>query len=137
MSVTVNYDMVMDVSIAFARIWGGFFIIFGFLFLISKFLGKVIEMSDNKFFTVATGYNSMMFGLATVVLHNIWALDWRLFITILGWSTLIKGVMKIGFPEQVNKNAQHFKKNQWVSALAMFAMGGWLLWKSFVWVPVL
>ena len=123
-------SVVLDVSIAFARIWGGFFLIFGLLFILAKFLGKVIEMSDNKFFTVATGYNSLMFGLATVALHNIWVLDWRLVITLLGWSTLLKGIMKIAFPEGINQNAQRFKKNQWASALALLAMGGWLLWKG-------
>ena len=69
--------------------------------------------------------------LVTVILHNFWVWDWPVAITILAWSTLIKGIMKIGFPEHIRKQAQRFKKNQWVSAAILLIMGGWLLWMGF------
>jgi hypothetical protein len=122
----------MDISIFFARLWGSFYIIFGVLFIITRQLGKTIEMTDNKAFVIATGYTSMIMGLVTVILHNIWVADWRLAITIIGWSTLIKGITKIGFPELIHKQAQRFKKNQWLSATIIILMGGCLLWMSFV-----
>ncbi|MBU1759197.1 hypothetical protein KKG31_09040, partial [Patescibacteria group bacterium] len=88
----------MEISIYLAQIWGGFFLIFGILFLVAKFLGRVIEMTKDKSFVISTGYTSLLMGLVTVVIHNVWTLDWRLVITVLGWSTLIKGMIKIGFP---------------------------------------
>jgi len=120
----------LDVSIAFARIWGGFFFIFGLLFIVAKFLGRPIERTDDENFSVSTGYISFMFGLVTVALHNIWALDWRLVITLLGWVTLIKGIMKIAFPEFIHQQAQRLRKKQEFSALALFVAGAWLLWKG-------
>ena len=93
----------MEISIFLARFLGGFYLIFGLLFIITRQLGKTIEMTDDKSFVISTGYISLLMGLATVVLHNIWVLDWRVAITILGWSTLIKGILKIGFPEFINK----------------------------------
>lgn len=122
----------MDISIFFAQLWGSFFLIFGLLFIITKQLGKTIEMTDNKAFVISTGYITMLMGLVTVILHNIWVADWRLAITILGWSTLIKGISKIGFPEQIHKQAQRFKKNQWVSAVMIIILGVFLLWMSFI-----
>lgn len=124
--------MVMELSIFFARLWGSFFIIFGLLFIITRQLGKTIEMTDDKAFVISTGYITFLMGLVTVILHNLWVADWRVVITVLGWSTLIKGIGKIGFPEQINKQAQRFKKKQFVSAFLLIILGVFLLWKSFI-----
>jgi hypothetical protein len=70
--------------------------------------------------------------LVTVILHNIWVVDWRVAITILGWSTVIKGIQKIGFPEHIRKQAQMFKKKQWLSAIFLILLGAWLMWMSFI-----
>ena len=121
----------MDVSIFFARLWGSYFVIFGSLFIITKQLGRTIEMTDNKAFVISTGYITLLMGLVTVILHNLWVADWRAFITVLGWSTVIKGITKIGFPEHIHKQAQRFKKKQWLSAAVTILMGVFLFWMSF------
>ena len=123
--------MMMDITIFFARLWGSFFVIFGLLFLITRYLGKVIEMTEDKAFVISTGYITLLMGLVTVILHNIWVADWRVAITILGWSTLIKGIMKIGFPEYIHKQAQMFKKQQTLEAIILLLLGAWLFWVSF------
>ncbi len=120
----------MDITIFLARLWGSFFIIFGALFIVTGQLGKTIEMTDDKAFVISTGYITLLMGLVTVILHNVWIYSWEVFITILGWSTVIKGISKIGFPEHIHKQAQRFKKKQSVSALFLIAMGVWLFWKS-------
>ena len=122
----------MEISIFFAKLWGGFFLIFGLLFIITRQLGKTIEMTENKSFVISTGYITLIMGLVTVILHNIWIFDWRLVITVLGWSTLLKGIAKVGFPEQIHKQAQRFKKKQMFSAAFMILFGIWLLWVSFL-----
>lgn len=121
----------MDISIFFAQLWGGFFLVFGLLSLTTKQLGRTIEMTDNKAFVISTGYISFLMGLVTVILHNVWVLDWRIVITILGWGTLLKGIGKIGFPELIHDQAQRFKGKQWLSALLLILLGGWLLWMGF------
>lgn len=121
----------MDISIFFAQLWGAYSVIFGLLFIITGQLGKTIEMTDDKAFVISTGYITLLMGLVTVILHNVWVWDWPVVITVLGWSTLIKGIMKIGFPEQIHKQAQRFKKKQMFSAAFMIILGTWLLWVSF------
>jgi len=121
----------MEISIFFAQLWGSFFVIFGLLFIITGQLGKTIEMTDDKAFVISTGYITLLMGLVTVILHNVWVDDWRVAITILGWSTLIKGITKVGFPEQIHKQAQRFKKKQMLSAIFIILLGAWLLWMSF------
>jgi len=124
--------MVMEISIFFARLWGSFFVIFGLLFIITRQLGKTIEMTDDRAFVISTGYITLLMGLVTVILHNIWVADWRVVITILGWSTLIKGITKVGFPETIHKQAQRFKKKQWVSTIILLLLGALLFWMSFI-----
>ena len=121
----------MELTIFFARLWGSFFIFFGFLFIISRQLGKTIEMTDDKAFVISTGYITLLMGLVTVILHNVWVWSWEVAITILGWSTLIKGISKVGWPEQIHKQAQRFKKKQWVSAAFIILLGIFLLFMSF------
>ena len=121
----------MEISIFFARLWGSFFIIFGLLSIITRQLGKTIEMTDDKAFVISTGYITLLMGLVTVILHNVWVASWEVVITILGWSTLIKGIMKIGWPEQIHKQAQRFKVKQMVSAGFLIILGAWLFWVSF------
>lgn len=124
--------MEMDISIFFARFLGSFFVIFGLLFIVTKQLGKTIEMTDDKAFVISTGYITLLLGLVTVVLHNLWVSDWRVAITIIGWAWLIKGILKTGFPEFINKHAQKFARKEAVSAVILMFLGAWLLWMSFV-----
>ena len=121
----------MDYSLFFAQLWGSFFVIFGLLFIITRQLGKTIEMTEDKAFVISTGYITLLMGLVTVILHNVWVADWRVVITVLGWSTLLKGIGKVGFPELIHKQAQRFKKKQYVSAFVLIVLGVWLLWMGF------
>lgn len=121
----------MEISIFLARFWGSLFIILGLSSLGAKFLGRVIQYTDDKTITVSTGYITFLLGLVTVILNNIWVFDWRIVITILGWTTLIKGILKIGFPEHVHKQAQMFKNKQSLWAVIIFLFGAWLFWMGF------
>lgn len=120
----------MDVSIFLARFLGGFYILFGLLFIGAKFLGRVIEMTDDKSFVISTGYISLLLGLGVVTAHNVWLLDWRIVVTLLGWATLIKGILKIGFPEFIHKQARRFKTQQTLEAAMLLLLGAWLFWAS-------
>lgn len=92
------------------------------------FLKRVIGYTEDRTITISTGYITMLLGLATVVAHNIWVWDWPLAITILGWFTLIKGVLKIGFPDHVHKQAQMFKGQAALWGMAIFFLGVFYFW---------
>ena len=120
----------MEVSIFLARFWGSLFMILGASTIGAKFLGRVINYTEDKTITVSTGYITFLLGLATVTAHNIWVSDWRIAVTILGWTTLLKGIEKIAFPGRVNKVAQKFKSQQTLWGFVIFLMGAWLFWMS-------
>ncbi|MEH7034016.1 hypothetical protein V7054_17650, partial [Priestia megaterium] len=39
----------------------------------------------------------------TVILHNVWTLNWQGFITLIGWLALLKGIYVIAYPEPSKK----------------------------------
>lgn len=123
--------MITEITIFLARFWGSLFMILGFSSIAAGFLGRVIKYTEDKTITISTGYITFLLGLITVVLHNLWVWDWRVAITILGWTTLFKGIEKIALPERVNKKAQMFKKLQWLWGAIIFLIGTWFFWMSF------
>jgi len=50
-----------------------------------------------------SGFLFLMIGILLTVSHQVWAGDWRVVITIFGWLILVKGVMRIFFPDTVKK----------------------------------
>ncbi|MCU0653080.1 MAG: hypothetical protein MUD10_02365 [Candidatus Pacebacteria bacterium] len=121
----------MEEVIFLARFWGSLFMVLGGLSVGAKFLGRVINYTEDKTVTISTGYITFLLGLMTVVAHNVWVADWRVAVTILGWVTLFKGIEKIAFPERVNKKAQMFKRLSGLWGLVIFIIGAWFFWMSF------
>lgn len=120
----------MEISIYLARFWGSLFIILGLGSVLVKFLGRVIKYTEDNTITVSTGYITFLLGLITVTLHNTWVADWRVAITVLGWTTLLKGIEKIAFPDRVNKIAQMFKNKQTLWGFVIFLIGSFYFWIS-------
>ncbi len=44
-------------------------------------------------------FASIFLGLATVLVHNIWAANWHSIITVLAWLCLLKGIYLVVYPE--------------------------------------
>lgn len=121
----------MEITIFLARFWGSLFMILGSLSVGAKFLGRVVEYTEDRTITISTGYITFLLGLATVVSHNIWVADSRVSITILGWVTLFKGIEKIGFPDRVNKKAKMFKGQQVLWGSVIFFIGVFYFWVGY------
>lgn len=119
-----------EITIFLAQFWGSLFMILGGASIVAKFLKRVIEYTEDKTITIATGYITFLLGLATVVAHNFWVPDLRVVITILGWVTLFKGIEKIAFPERVNKAAQAFKNLSVLWGAVIFLIGAFIFWIS-------
>jgi energy-converting hydrogenase Eha subunit C len=60
-------------------------------------------------------------GLAIVRVHNVWARDWTVLITLSGWSLLVLGLVRIFAASQYHQAAQA------ASSMAFMAMEGFLL----------
>lgn len=103
----------MDSSILLARLWGPFIVLVGAALLLNKNIFLQIEKDffKNSALIYLAGLITFVSGLAAVIFHNIWAADWRVIITVLGWMTLIKGAWLVAMPGTVVKLAETFIKN--------------------------
>jgi uncharacterized membrane protein len=50
-----------------------------------------------------SGLLTMTAGMALVLTHNVWAADWRILITLLGWLAAIGGAARIVIPQGSQK----------------------------------
>jgi len=105
----------MDVSLSLARFVGPIILVLGFGLLIYP---KRYEQIDREFLasvslTCLVGILLLLLGLAILLIHNVWVLDWPVFITLLGWVSAVTGVILLLHPETVHHwyNALCHKKH--------------------------
>jgi hypothetical protein len=57
------------------------------------------DIGKNKLTELWFGFVGIVIGLAIILKHNIWVSDWPLVITLVGWASLIKGILFFLAPE--------------------------------------
>lgn len=127
----------MDVSIFLAKFWGWFMVMFYVLLLIyPKRIKQLFTFAKDDRFIIVISVITMILGLLNVLLHNVWTTDWRLIITLFGWSSLLKGITQFAFPkiawdwmEKID-----FRWFQFMLFL-MLVLGIILLNQAYRWVP--
>ncbi|MED5816080.1 hypothetical protein VST63_27290 [Mycolicibacterium sp. 050232] len=112
----------------FALFWGWLTII-----VVAMFFARPQALHDvkhliveNRAFGLTYGYLSLFLGLTSVLLHNVWELNWHVLITIFGWLALIKGVIVIAWPE-VSKNTKYETRIK-TTRIALVVVGGLAVW---------
>ena len=111
----------MDLSIFLARFFGFYFIIFGFAYFFRRdFLVEMVKNFYKNAAMVLIGvFMSVVIGLLIVLSHNIWEFSWRVIITIIGYISLLKGLLNLYATDWMMKFSTKFIK----SKNAMFYMG--------------
>lgn len=91
-----------------AQFWGWLLIITGivYLFRSDAFFKDMIRLIEDKGFAISTGFLSLVLGLATVLLHNVWEANVFVLVTIFGWIGLIKGLMRMVSPKMTVRVAK-------------------------------
>ena len=126
----------MENTIFLAKFWGWILVIPCLIFLVrGKVLAEeIFRLLGDRSFNFLSGYIALIIGLITVILHNVWVADWRVIITILGWIALIKGIVRIGFPETTKKLVPTFRDKPLLSKVSLVIpifVGAWLIWMSY------
>jgi len=90
----------MEISIVLAQIMGITFIVLGLSMLFNKQWTAVMveDLVKNQGLIWIAGLIALMMGAVTVVLNNFWTSGLPLFVTVVGWLALIKGVVILLFP---------------------------------------
>lgn len=90
-----------------AEVWGISIVVVSLACLIKdgqlKRLFVSLETEDNFFLW---GLISLVIGIAMILAYNVWASNWQVIITILGWLALIKGLALLFAPGMLKKWAK-------------------------------
>jgi hypothetical protein len=81
----------MQTSIYLARLIGPALAIVGagMLFNPQGFLGIATEVIADTGMLYVSAVLGLLGGIAIVLAHNVWAADWRVIITLLGWISIV------------------------------------------------
>jgi hypothetical protein len=93
----------MPASLFIAKLIGPIFLVVGvallsrpeaFRSLLREFVASGISM-------YMAGFFGLLGGLALILTHNVWALDWRVLITLIGWASLVRALVTIFSPQWI------------------------------------
>lgn len=99
----------MDISIFLAQALGLYFVIAGVAMLVRpKAITRLTEVLGSRDAIYVSGFYALLIGVPLVLIHNVWDGSWRVLITIIAWLALLKGVVRIYFPDRAV---------QWVSSI--------------------
>jgi hypothetical protein len=104
----------MQTSIFIARLLGPMFALVGIALLSKPAAFRVLlkEFIESHVLMYLAGFLGLVAGLALVLTHNVWLLDWRLIITLIGWATIVRAVVTIFQPQLIVSLGLRTIKNQ-------------------------
>ncbi len=93
----------MQTSIFIARLLGPIFVLVGIALLSTPeaFRALLKEFIESRVLMYLAGFLGLLAGLALVLTHNVWVLDWRLLITLIGWISIVRAVVTIFQPQLI------------------------------------
>ena len=126
----------METSIFLAKVIGLFGVIstLAIIFRYKIHLKLEENAAKSPSMIYLSGFLFLMPGILITVSHQVWTLDWRVIITILGWLILVKGIMRILFPDIV-KNLIEKKKSDkrfLLAEVVTFIVSIYLIYQGFI-----
>jgi uncharacterized membrane protein len=93
----------MQASVFIAQLLGPMFVVAGVAFLVKPQMIRTIlpEFLRSPTWLYLAGFLGLLVGMALVLTHRVWALDWRLIITVIGWLTLVRALITIFQPQWI------------------------------------
>ncbi|SCA63745.1 Uncharacterized protein SCG7109_BA_00040 [Chlamydiales bacterium SCGC AG-110-M15] len=125
----------MQVSFFIAQALGLYLSIICIAILINpmEFRRKALALAKDESMVFSLSFLTLILGILMVISHNIWVFDWRALVSLLCWSTLIKGITFLMFPAELANWAEciYKKVNLSILAIVYLAFGLFLCWKGF------
>jgi hypothetical protein len=120
----------MNIANTLAVLMGSTLVIVGItVFNKSYFNAVMADLANSKGLLWVTGLITFVMGTVIVALHNVWSVDWRVIVTLLGWLTAIKGAVIVLFPSSMLLVYRRFLSNRLLTYSGIYAvvLGGLLL----------
>jgi len=93
------------------------------------------SVSHDPALVLMSGVLSFVAGLAVVRVHNHWAGDWAVLVTILGWLLLVGGLVRMLFPIWLAGMAANFGQSTGFiagKAVVLLVIGAFLSYKAYI-----
>jgi uncharacterized membrane protein len=102
----------MQTSIFLAKLIGPLFLAVGVGLIANAAVYKKLaeEFLASHALIYLSGLLTMTAGVALILSHNVWAADWRVLITLLGWLAAIGGAVRIVMPQGTQRIGRSFLK---------------------------
>jgi hypothetical protein len=128
----------MNNSIFLAKFWGWYLLIFFLILSLNPKRIKQIfnDLKDEKFLIISS-FVAIIIGLLNILFHNIWELNYKLVITLIGWMSFFIGLSLFILPKQTVSRLEiiNIKLVQVIYTL-LFFVGLYLLNTAYGIVPV-
>ncbi|OHA59537.1 MAG: hypothetical protein A2589_01595 [Candidatus Vogelbacteria bacterium RIFOXYD1_FULL_46_19] len=113
----------MSLSLYLAQVVGLYLILMGLILLVKRqaMMRVVTEMAKNRALIYTICVIELAAGLALVVAHNVWAWNFQVIITIVGWLLLLEAVAYLMLPYRV-----FTKWVSWLNKKSVYWIGGFL-----------
>lgn len=124
----------MDWSPVFAKFLGIYLLIIVIIWLtrrdsFEKGIHDIIS-SDGMF--ALSGAIHLSIGLMIAILHPLWTPDWRVLITLIGYISIIQGIVRLAFPVQSRKTIlKSVEKGYWIWIVVAGSLGAFLTYNGF------
>lgn len=66
-----------------------------------------------------SGSVAIFLGLLLLLFHHQWSLDWKGLITVMGYLSVIKGLIRLYLPEYCRNMAQKLVESGWILSVAI------------------
>lgn len=91
----------MDNSIFLAKFWGWYLLLFFLILSLNpKRIKQVFDDLRDQNFLIITAFIAIVIGLLNTLFHNIWEPNYKVVITLIGWSSLFMGLALFSFPKR-------------------------------------
>lgn len=113
----------------------GFYVFFVSLAMLvhqQRFKKIIAEFLASPAILTLTGGLGLIFGLMVVTCHNVWVSNWPVLITLIGWFTLLQGILRLYFPDhfvRIMKDVQA-KSSYGLVTWIWLLIGIYLIWSG-------
>ena len=110
----------MQTSIFLAKLIGPVMIVIGLAVLLNQdgFRKLSQEFLASRALLFLSGLVLLPAGIAILIVHNIWRLDWRVLITIIGWLIVVSSAVRLLAPRFVAERGNTMLKHPQMPLIA-------------------
>lgn len=127
----------MELSLYLAQLMSVALVVVGLALLLRSdhYVKAYKSWMKNEGLMLLTAMLTLVVGLAIVLVHNVWVSSWEVLITIVGWGAVLKGVVLLLLPKEMEKLVNSLMKTKWLLPLgAVIWIVGGLYLGYYAWV---